>query len=73
MAHNMRMFVFNVATVAFRVCFDIIRAICFFSALARQQALYMMCFAQTAQHLYLLVQTKNRYVLQHRGLNKQNT
>ena len=44
-----------------------------FAALAQQQALYMMCFAQTAQHLYSLVQTKNRSVLRHRGLDKQNT
>ena len=42
-----------------------------FAVLARQQALYMLCFAQTAQHLYSLVQTKNRYVLRHRGLNKR--
>ena len=33
--------------MAVPVCFDIIRAICVFAALARQQALYMMCFAQT--------------------------
>ena len=44
-----------------------------FVALVRQKALYMMCSAQTAQQLYSLVQTKTRYVLQHRGLNKQNT
>ena len=43
-----------------------------FVALARQQALYMMCFAQTAQHLYSLVQTKKCSILQHRGLNKHN-
>ena len=44
-----------------------------FAALAHQQALYMMCFPQTAQDLYSLVQNKNRSVLQHRGLNKHNT
>ena len=43
------------------------------AALARQKALYMICFAQMAQHLYSLIQTKNRSVLQHRGVNKQNT
>ena len=59
--------------MAFPVCFDIIRAICVFAALARQQALYMMCFAHTAQHLYSLVQTKNRYFLRHRELKKQKT
>ena len=44
-----------------------------FAALSRQQALYMMCFARTAPHLYSLVQIKNRSVLQHRRLNIQNT
>ena len=59
--------------MAYPVCFDIIRAICVFAGLARQQALYMMCFAQTAQHLYSLVKTKNRSFLLHRGLKKQKT
>ena len=42
-----------------------------FAALARQQALYMMCFAQTAQHLYSLVQTKNRLFFNIAGLTNR--
>ena len=61
--------------MAFPVCFDSIdvdRSTCHlrFAALAGQQALYMMCFAQTAQQLYSLVTTKNRSVLRHRGLTQ---
>ena len=72
-ANSTRMFVFNVGHGGFPCLLRYHTCHLRFAALVRQQTLYMMCFAQTAQHLYSVVQTKNRSVLQHRGLNKQNT
>ena len=66
------MFVFNVGHGGFPCLLRYHTCHLRFAALARQQALHMMCFAQTAQHLYSLVQTNKCSVLQHRGLNKQN-
>ena len=50
------------------VCFDMCHLR--FAALALQQALmYTMCSVQPAQHLYSLVQTKNRSLLRQREDN----
>ena len=57
--HSTQITVSNVGHDGIPVCFDTIGHLRF-EALARQQAIYTMCFAQTAQHLYSLVQTKHR-------------